>query len=97
MDLCERQSYPNPACNAQPIADSNIKDGTDPGSPDSVGNHVESGFLELQFYPPGWTPLGAGISCDPTKWCAAMAVFGLSACLTQINNAEVSAEPARSG
>ena len=33
-------------------------------------------------------PLGAGTSCDAAKWCAAMAVFGLSDSLTQRNNAD---------
>jgi hypothetical protein len=49
--------------------------------------HVGTGFLELQLYPPGWTPFIVGTSCDPTKWCAAMAIFGLSDSLTQANNA----------
>jgi hypothetical protein len=88
MDLCETQSYPNPGLPCPADSDSNIKDDTDPSSPNWVGNHVGSGFLELQFYPPGWTPFVVGTSCDPTKWCAAMAVFGLSDSLTQTNNAD---------
>jgi hypothetical protein len=52
-----------------------------------MGNHVGSGFLEMQFYPPGWVP-EPNVSCDPTKWCAAMVVFGLSATRTQVNNAD---------
>jgi hypothetical protein len=86
MDLCESQSYPTPGHPCTPDSDANIKNGTDPNSPDWMGNHVGTGFLELQFYPPGWVPLGAGVSCDPTKWCAAMAVFGLSASPTSFNN-----------
>jgi hypothetical protein len=88
MALCETQSYPNPGAPCPADSDSNIKDDSDPGSPNWVGNHVGSGFLELQFYPPGWTPFVNGTSCDPTKWCAAMAVFGLSQNLTQTNNAD---------
>jgi hypothetical protein len=26
----------------------------------------------LQFYPPGWVPWPAGISCTATQWCAAL-------------------------
>jgi len=86
MALCESESYPNPGVPCTPNSDANIRDSADRESPDWTGNHVGTGFLELQFYPPGWAPLGAGISCDPVKWCAAMAVFGLSDSLTQINN-----------
>jgi hypothetical protein len=87
MDLCETQSYPNPGLPCPADSDSNIKDSTDPSSPNWVGKHVGSGFLELQFYPPGWVP-EPNVSCDPTKWCAAMVVFGLSDSLTQTNNAD---------
>jgi hypothetical protein len=34
--------------------------------------------MELQFYPPGFTPLNDGASCDPTKWCAALNIDSLS-------------------
>jgi len=88
MALCESESYPNPGVPCTANSDANIKDGTDPSAPDWIGNHVGTGFLELQFYPPGWAPLGAGTSCDATRWCAAMAVFGLSQSLTQNNNAD---------
>jgi hypothetical protein len=87
MALCETQSYPNPGLPCPANSDGNIKDDADPASPNWIGNHVGSGFLELQFYPPGWTPFLVGTSCDATKWCAAMAVFGLSDSLTQTNNA----------
>jgi hypothetical protein len=89
MDLCETQSYPNPGVPCPPDSDANIKDDTDSSSANWVGNHVGSGFLELQFYPPGWSRFAdGGVSCDPTRWCAAMAVFGLSDSLTQTNNAD---------
>ena len=86
MTLCEDQSYPNPGTPCTPDSDANIKDSNDPSSPNWRGNHVGTGFLELQFYPPGWVP--GAVSCDPTQWCAAMAVFGLSTSLTQLNNAD---------
>ena len=87
MDLCESQSYPNfvSACAAD--SDTNIADGSDSSSPDWMGHHAGAGFLELQFYPPGWVT-GGPASCDPTRWCAAMAVFGLSASPTALNNAD---------
>jgi hypothetical protein len=87
MALCETQSYPNPGARCHRDSDSNIRDSADTSSPNWIGNHAGTGFLELQFYPPGWTPFLVGTSCDPTKWCAAMAVFGLSDSLTQTNNA----------
>jgi hypothetical protein len=87
MALCETQSYPNPGLPCPADSDANIKDDTNESSPNWIGNHVGTGFLELQFYPPGWTPFVVGTSCDATKWCAAMAVFGLSESLTQTNNA----------
>jgi hypothetical protein len=86
MALCESESYPTPGQPCTPDTDANIKDSPDPASPNWIGNHAGTGFLELQLYPPGWTPFVVGTSCDPTKWCAAMAVFGLSDSLTQTNN-----------
>jgi hypothetical protein len=86
MALCESQSYPTPGTDCTPDSDANIKDGADPSSPDWIGNHVGTGFMELQLYPPGWTPFIVGTSCDATQWCAAVAVFGLSDSLTQTNN-----------
>lgn len=87
MDLCETQSYPNPGMPCTPDSDANVKDSSDATSPNWMGNHVGTGFLELQFYPPGWVP-EPNVSCDPTRWCAAMVVFGLSATRTQLNNAD---------
>jgi hypothetical protein len=88
MALCESESYPNPGRPCTPVTDANIKDNPDPASPNWIGNHVGTGFMELQFYPPGWTPFIVGTSCDPTQWCAAMAIFGLSDSKTQTNNAD---------
>ena len=78
MDLCENQSAPeftNEPC--VPNSDANIFDGSDPTKADYVGRHPGTGFLELQFYPPGWVSFESAISCDATKWCAAMALFSL--------------------
>jgi hypothetical protein len=88
MALCESQSYPNPGRPCRANSDSNIKDSSNPSSPNYIGKHVGTGFLELQFYPPGWAPIkaGPGASCDAAKWCAAMVLFGLSDNQTLANN-----------
>jgi hypothetical protein len=82
MALCDDQSAPNPGgspgrpnipCRAD--SDSNIYDDSDPTSSHYIGNHPGSGFMEMQFYPPGWLPL----SCDNTnRWCSALLTFGVS-------------------
>jgi hypothetical protein len=56
--LCDPNSYPQGAC----IADSDAND------PAKAGSAV----LELQFYPPGFSPFITQISCDLTHWCAAL-------------------------
>ena len=79
MDLCDNQSAPeftNAPCT--PDSDANIFDGGDPAAPDYIGRHPGTAFLELQFYPPGWAPFQEAISCDATKWCAAMAIFSFN-------------------
>jgi hypothetical protein len=77
MALCDTQSYPEQVSTCPPDSDRNIVD------PAVSPNHPGTGFVELQFYPPGWVKwpafavaVGAG-SCDPTKWCAAMNEFSL--------------------
>src|SRR5215510_13991512 len=81
MALCDNQSAPE-FTHAPCVADSdtNIFDAADPAAPDYIGKHPGTAFLEVQFYPPGWVPfqLPGGISCDPTQWCAAMAIFSLN-------------------
>jgi hypothetical protein len=79
MDLCDNQSAPeftHDPCT--PDSDANIFDGGDPTQPDYIGRHPGTAFLELQFYPPGWVPFQKAISCDATKWCAAMAIFSFN-------------------
>jgi hypothetical protein len=61
-----------------PDSDANIFDSADPSSPHYIGRHPGTAFLELQFYPPGWVSFENGISCDATKWCAAMAIFSFN-------------------
>src|SRR6266487_676302 len=79
MGLCDNQSAPeftHDPC--PPNSDANIFDGADPTQPDYIGFHPGAAFLELQFYPPGWVPFQEAISCDATKWCAAMAIFSFN-------------------
>jgi hypothetical protein len=78
MALCDTQSYPEQVSTCTPDSDSNIVD------PTVSPNHPGTAFSELQFYPPGWVPwptwaVAVGASgCDPTQWCAALNIFGLS-------------------
>jgi hypothetical protein len=101
MDLCDNQSAPEfTHAPCAPDSDSNIFDSGDPTSPSYIGRHPGTAFLELQFYPPGWAPFQEAISCDATKWCAAMAIFSFNRDQnTGINNnadclSKVGVEPA---
>ena len=79
MDLCDNQSAPEfTHAPCTPNSDTNIFDSGDPASLDYIGRHPGTAFLELQFYPPGWAPFQEAISCDATKWCAAMAIFSFN-------------------
>jgi hypothetical protein len=69
LALCDPKSYPQNPCT--PRSDTNSGAINDP-------NGAGSAFMELQFYPPGFTPLNDGASCDPTKWCAALNIDSLS-------------------
>src|SRR5262249_731117 len=86
MALCDDQSGPNPGgsrlagpnipCTAD--SDTNIYDDQNVADPRYIGKHPGTGVLELQFYPPAWVKQPAGVSCHPSKWCAAMAIFQLN-------------------
>ena len=79
MALCDNQSAPeftHDPC--VPDSDTNIFDGTNEAGPDYIGKHPGTAFLEVQFYPPGWAPWPPGVSCDPSQWCAAMAIFSFN-------------------
>ncbi len=79
MALCDNQSAPEfTHAPCAPDSDANIFDGADPTAPDYIGKHPGTAFMELQFYPPGWAPFQEAISCDATKWCAAMAIFSFN-------------------
>jgi hypothetical protein len=80
MAMCDDQSAPAPGGNAKcsPDSDRNIFNSADPNSPQYIGKHPGTAFMEMQFYPPGWVTWPAGVSCDPTRWCAALNIDSLS-------------------
>ena len=104
LQLCDNQGSPNPDGAAlsghptifcKPDSDQNIYASTDPNDPHYFGLGPGQGFMELQFYPPGWVPWPAGIGCDATHWCSAMNIdtfqdnentgdFNNNACLNSV-------------
>ena len=85
LAMCDDQSAPNPGgsslgatvpCAAD--SDSNIFNSSDPTSPQYIGLHPGTAFMEMQFYPPGWVSWPAGNSCSATRWCAALNIDSLS-------------------
>jgi len=76
LPMCDPKSYPQNAC--APDSDTN----TGLGAPTDAG----SAFMELQLYPPGYTPFIDSESCSATKWCAALNIdslectFGFATC-----------------
>jgi hypothetical protein len=67
LPICDPNSYPLNQC----VPDSDLNTGL--GSPSDAG----SAFMELQFYPPGYTPFIDSESCSATKWCAALNIDSL--------------------
>lgn len=72
MAMCDTQSYPEQVSTCTPDSDSNIVD------PAVSAAHPGTAFMEMQFYPPGWAAQPSGVSCDATKWCAALNIDSLS-------------------
>jgi hypothetical protein len=68
LPLCDSASFPQNPCAAD--SDSNLG---------AIGNPADAGsaFMELQFYPPGYTPFIDNESCSATKWCAALNIDSL--------------------
>ncbi len=67
LPMCDSNSYPQNPCT--PDSDSNV------GL--NVANAAGSAFMELQLYPPGYTPFVDSESCSATKWCAALTIDSL--------------------
>jgi hypothetical protein len=88
MAMCDDESAPNPdwptslypeSTHCTPDNDSNIFTGHNPDNAARyIGAHPGTAFMEMQFYPPGWVPWPAGISCDAHQWCAALNIDSLS-------------------
>jgi hypothetical protein len=68
LPMCDPKSYPQNPCT--PDSDSNIGSISSPAS-------AGSAFMELQLYPPGYTPFVDSESCSVTKWCAALTIDSL--------------------
>jgi hypothetical protein len=77
LPICDPKSYPQNPCT--PDSDTNSGQISNP-------NSAGSAFMELQFYPPGFTPFLDSTSCSATKWCAALTIdslectFGFATC-----------------
>jgi hypothetical protein len=77
LPICDPNSYPQNPCT--PDSDSNSGAINDP-------NAAGSAFLEVQLYPPGFTPFVDSESCSKTKWCGALTIdslectFGFATC-----------------
>ncbi len=65
--VCDPDSAPLLPCT--PRSDANAPHGRYPGG--------GSGFVELQFYPPGFAPFSDNISCDNHHWCSALNIDSL--------------------
>jgi hypothetical protein len=72
MAMCDTTSYPNYTSSCTPDSDSNIFNDPSPTSPNFIAKHPGTAFMEMQFYPPGWTPWIIGTSCSATQWCASL-------------------------
>ena len=88
MAMCDSESSPNFTKTCVPDTDDNIFDDPLSTSPQWIGHHPGTAFMEMQFYPPGWVLWPLGSSCDPFMWCAALNIDSLSQSLTQTNNSD---------
>jgi hypothetical protein len=84
MAVCDDQSAPNPGGSSvspnircRPDSDRNIFDGANSRKPDYIGKHPGTGFVEMQFYPPGWVG-SCGAIGDRHRWCSALNIDSLS-------------------
>jgi hypothetical protein len=72
LPICDSKSFPQRPC--RPDSDRNI------GS--AHNRHAAgSAFMELQFYPPGFTPFTEFGSCSATQYCAALNIDSLECSL----------------
>ncbi len=79
LPMCDPHSYPQNPC----TPDSDTNSG-------AISNPADAGsaFMELQFYPPGFTPFIDNVSCSRSQWCSALNIdsaectFGFASCNT---------------
>jgi hypothetical protein len=86
MAMCDTQSFPEYTSSCKPDSDSNIYTSTNPASPKFIGKHPGAAFMEMQFYPPGWSPWPAGVSCAAHQWCAALTIDSYNANSAGVTN-----------
>ena len=67
LPICDPNSYPQNPCKPDSDKNTGLGAATDAGS----------AFLELQLYPPGFTPFIDSESCSQTKWCSALTIDSL--------------------
>ncbi|HEV2376425.1 MAG TPA: hypothetical protein VGS19_30170 [Streptosporangiaceae bacterium] len=67
LPICDPKSYPMNACTPDSDTNTGLNTSTAAGS----------AFMELQFYPPGFTPFIDSTSCSKTQWCAALTIDSL--------------------
>jgi hypothetical protein len=67
LPICDPDSYPQNPC----TPDSDRNAGL------NVPTAAGSAFMELQLYPPGYTPFIDSESCSKTQWCAALTIDSL--------------------
>lgn len=79
LPMCDPHSYPQNACTPDSDTNSGVL-----SNPHAAG----SAFMELQFYPPGFTPFIDNVSCSRSQWCAALTIdsaectFNFASCNT---------------
>jgi len=72
MVMCDTQSWPEGKSTCTPDSDTNIQVPPQP-------THAGTAYMELQFYPPGWSPFINQLSCDQVHWCAALTIDSFQA------------------
>src|SRR5262249_43861871 len=74
MIMCDDQAAPNPGAHCAADSDTNIHQSLDPHSPNYFGLTPGQGFMEMQFYPPGWGPISCtdAFGTQDGKWSPAI-------------------------
>ncbi len=91
MMMCDPNSEPLNPCSPQ-------SDANAPAPCTLAANPCPSGytgggsaFMEMQFYPPGFSPFADAISCDNSHWCAALTIDSLE-CTYQFTTCNANCE-----